>query len=469
MSIEIREANNPAMTGFGQHSMQQIAELQKALTLSQNYGTTAPGSLTGASALAVESLDRILHTVTNSVEHLKLWKDIKKERVDQEIFQYNVHNSYGAEVSPFFTMGGNPVTTDSKYNREFGQVKYLGTQAQVYHNLTLMQPAHGPIVARETKNKTIELLSRNERFMFLADSNINSLEYDGLERQLAVKGSDAQYQATVMDGYDSVASNTVFLDARGAFLDDDILEDAALMSVNGFGMADSLYLGTNTHSKFSRQFFAKQITAPGTAVTSGQMVPEHNGVLSFKFKSSLFNRPRKTPLSASTSASSAPTFTLTTPADSASEFASTDAGTYSYKISAVYSDGETLPSAAVAEAVAAGDKVVAAITYTGSPLYFNVFRAPVGTTANWEFTIRVKPLGSTASHDIDFNAKLPGKATAYLLQQQDGETICWKQLGPMVKFDLATTATAYTWNQLLYGAPLVTAPKRNVVIENLNT
>ena len=58
-------------------------------------------------------------------------------------------NSYGAEVSPFFAMGGTPTATDANYHREVFQVKYLGTQGQVQHNLTLIQAAHGPVVARK--------------------------------------------------------------------------------------------------------------------------------------------------------------------------------------------------------------------------------------------------------------------------------------------------------------------------------
>jgi len=464
---EAQFANNYDVTGFGAHTSQEVAELQKALSISQNYGSTAPNSLTGGSALAVESLDRTLKLVTNSVEHLRLWKDIGKEKVDQEVFEYNVQNSYGQEVSPFFQMGGNPTSTDAKYNREFGMCKYLGTQAQVHHNLTLIAAAHGPVVARETKNKTIELLSRNERFMFSADSTVNSLEYDGIEQQMLVKGSDAQYLSTAMAGFDTVDTGSVFIDARGGSLDDDLLEQAGLRSLNGFGMADCMFLGTDTHSRFSRQFYAKQLLAPGTSINSGQMVPQHNGALSFKFKPSLFNRPRQAPLTTTVSASAAPTLAnLATPADAASEFASADAGTYSYRISAVYADGETTAATEINGAVASGDKVTIEITYTGAPLYFNVFRAPVGTTTGHLFTKRIAPAGSGVAHNVDFNAKLPGTATAFLLQN-DGEVVVWKQLGSMVKYDLATIDTSYRWNQLIYGAPLITAPKKNVIIENL--
>ena len=140
---------NQELTGFGQHSAQEVEELQKALSIGGEYASQTPGTLAGGAALAVEDLDRTLKLVTFSMEHLRIWKDIVKTKTSQIVSQYNVQNSYGAEVSPFFQMGGTPTPTDANYHREVFQVKYLGTQGQVQHNLTLIQAAHGPVVARK--------------------------------------------------------------------------------------------------------------------------------------------------------------------------------------------------------------------------------------------------------------------------------------------------------------------------------
>lgn len=468
MDILNQVANDPSMTGFGSHSAREVEELQKALSISQNYGTTAPGSLTGGSALAVEDLDRTLKLVTHGLEHLRLWKDILKERVTQTVHEYNVQNSYGQEVSPFFQMGGTPQSTDANYDREIIQVKYLGTQGHVQHNLTLIQAAHGPVVARAVKNKTVELLARNERAMFEADSSINSLEYDGIDAQIRAKEDSSQYKSTAFAGYESVgADDSVIIDAGGSELDEDRCEEMALRAVNNFGMPMDMYLGTDVHSRFSKAFYAKQRVMSGATLVAGQKVKEFNGTLDFRFKPSLFNRPRKAPLASAVSASSAPTTAdLDSPADGDSQFGSADAGTYSYRISAVYADGETLASTEINGAVSAGDKVTIKITWSGSPLYFNVFRAPVGTTTGHEFIGRIAPGTSGAAHDVDFNAKQPGTASAYLLMH-DPDVLCWKQLGSMIKYDLAVTDTSYKWLQLMYGTPLVSAPRKNVIAENL--
>jgi hypothetical protein len=461
-------ANDPSMTGFGSHSAAQMEALQKALAISQNYGTTAPNSLAGGSALAVEDLDRTLKLVTHGLEHLKLWKDIIKEKIPQTVHEFNVQNSYGQEVSPFFSMGGTPQSTDANYAREVIQVKYLGTQGQVQHNLTLIQAAHGPVIAREVKNKTIELLARNERAMFEADSSINPLEYDGIFAQVAFKEQQAAFQSTAFAGYDAAgSSSSVILDIRGQF-DDVVAEQMALKNVNNFGMAMDCYLGTDVHSKFSRDFYNKQRTLPGETLTSGNRVKEHTGTLDFRFKPSLFNRPRIAPLSVSVSASAAPTLaSMLTPSDAASEFGASDAGTYGYKVSLVYMDGETAPSSEISGAVAAGDKVTIQISYVGAPLYANIFRSPLnGAGAGWAFIGRIALLSSGSAMNVDYNAQLPGSAKAFLLMH-DSDALCWKQLGSMIKYDLAVTDTSYRWLQLLYGTPLVAAARKQTIAENL--
>ena len=107
------------------------------------------------------------------------------------------------------------------------------------------------------------------------------------------------------------------------------------------------------------------------------------------------------------------------------------------------------------------------LTYSGSPLYFNVFRAPVGTTSGWLFIGRVAPAGTgVAMTGVDENARVPGSARAYLLMH-DPDVLAWKQLGSLIKYDLAVTSTSYNWLQLLYGMIVIQAPRKNTIIDNL--
>ena len=208
---------------------------------------------------------------------------------------------------------------------------------------------------------------------------------------------------------------------------------------------------------------------PGAVVTSGHRVPSHMGSLDYRFKSSIFNRPRKEALSVAVSAGAAPTVAnFLSPADAASQFGAADAGTYSYKVSAVFADGETVPSGAITAAVAQGDKVTIDISYAGTPLYFNIFRAPVGTTANYQYIQRIAVTTSGTAHTVDYNSFLPGTAKAYLLMHGK-DTLAFFQLGSMIKYDLAVTDTSYKWLQLLYGTPVVLQGRKHVMLKNLTS
>lgn len=462
------------MSGFGAHTAQEVETLQKALTIGSDYATDLPQNLTQGGALAVEDLDRTLKLVTYGLETIRLWKDLIKDRAIQTVHEFNIQAGYGAELSPFFAMGGTPTETDAIYNRDIAIVKYLGTMGQVQHNLTLIQAAHGPVVAREVKNKTVELLGKQERALFVASSAINALEYDGLDYQLRSKSGEAKYQSTSFQGYTTAGQSDNGLpgnvvDLRGADLDEDVNEEASLIAVNNFGMPQDMYLSPDVLSFYNRTFYAKERVRPGDTTSSGYRIKEFSGTLNFRLKSNLFNRPRRFPLTTAVGSESAPTLSaLTVASDSNSQFASTDAGTWYYEVSAVYADGETLVSGQQSIAVAAGQSVSGTLTYSGSPLYFNVFRGiAAGNDSDLEFIQRVAPptSGSGNSQLLDENIFLPGLASSYLLMH-DPDTLVWKQLGSMIKYDLAVIDTSYRWLQLLYGMPVIQAPLKHVIIAN---
>jgi hypothetical protein len=461
---------NTAITGFGAHSMEEVGELYKALSIGDEYATTTPGNLSGGPALAVEDLDRTLKLVTNSLQDLRLWKDIEKEKVGQTVHQYDIQNSYGAETSPFFQMGSTPFQTDAGYNRDLAIVKYLGKHGSVKHNLTLIQAAHGPVVAREVKNKTVELLTSNERAMFEADSSIQELEYDGVDALIRSREGDSKFTAQVFAGYYEAGTDaSVVIDAAGATLSEEIAEDACLVAVNNLGRPMDMYLSTTAHSTFSKDFYDKHVTRPGDSTAAGYRVPEFNGSLNFRFKPSVFNITRKVPLSVAVSATAAPSaLASSVSTDASSQFEAADAGDYGYAVSAVYADGETIASSVQTQAVLAGEIVNLTPTYTGSPLYLNVFRTAKDDAAgDLKFLKRVKPNGSASIiNGVDTNSIIPGKEKAYLLMH-DPDVLVFKQLGNMIKYDLAVIDTSYRWLQLMYGMVVIQQPRKNVIIDNL--
>lgn len=307
--------------------------------------------------------------------------------------------------------------------------------------------------------------------MFVADSTINSLEYDGVDAQIRTKGASSKYTAQGWVGYNVAGVNdSPVMDNRSSTdasqdLSQETLEQAGLQALNAFGRPKQCYLPTDVHSRYSRSFYLSQRTMPGMMMPSGFYTPDFRGTIKFDFRPSVFLRARQQVLSSAVSASAAPAVSFSATGTTGSFAAS---GTYSYRISAVYADGETLAAAQGTQAVTAGQIVSSTITYSGTPLYFNIFRAPVGTTAGHLFIGRAGlPAGGSGNAvAIDSDTTLPGSSSAYLLMN-DPDVLCWKQLGSLIKYDLAVTNTSYQWLQLMYGSMLIMQPRKNIIISNI--
>jgi len=456
---------------FSGHDMEQLEELNKALTAGHQYADTLPGAMTGGGVYQYESLDKTLRLVSYEMKNLKFWPDIPKDQAYNTVEEFDVQNSYGNNASPFFSMGDAPVEKDAGYSRHVGKVKYVGTQRKVTHDLTLVKSAHGPVIAREVKNGTMFILGAQERALFEAsETSFNSLEYEGVESQIVAGDTNSKFQAQAFEGYNN--NNSVVYDLRGSVLDEDIMEEVALTVLNNFGTPTDLYLDTKAHSDFSRSFFPKQrIAAPGTQVRGGVVIPDYQSSAGvFALKSNVFRRPRRSYLTVAnnSNAPAAPSFSIAPAAgaDPASLFGATDIGNYYYVASSFNEHGESAGTASAIVAVTTGDKVTFTLADQVSTYGFMVFRsAKDGLATTSEFVTRIIK-GTTTTLVTDLNETLPGLSKGYLMKM-DADNVCFKQLAPMMKMDLAIVGTAYRWMQLHYGMPLVFTPRFNVVLKNI--
>ena len=103
---------------------------------------------------------------------------------------------------------------------------------------------------------------------------------------------------------------------------------------------------------------------------------------------------------------------LMTVEDSRSNFSQKNAGVYSYRITAVYPDGETRSLTSASVTVEAGQVVTALITYEGSPFYFNVFRSDGEEDVGHKYITRLTPAGSGIEYLLDLNRLMPRKLSA---------------------------------------------------------
>lgn len=452
--------------GFGSVTQQDVDELHKALSAGNDINP--PGSAVAGDgfALRVESLEQTLKNTTFKMEHIKFWKNINKLPAYNTVEEHNEISSYGENVDAGFIGEGDlPEEEDSTYERKFAIVKFLGTTRRVTHPMSLVRPAHGPMIARETVNGTMHLLRIMEKALFYGDSSLSALQFDGFFKLMS----------------DNAPATNV-IDLRGEPLSEDRLTDGALtiQDAPNYGTPTHMYLNPKVKADLVKTFFPKE--RHPTFIGDGRLVGLDIGGFTspagdVKFEPDVFITDGGGPGVARGDAAKRPanptiSTAATTPVDAASQFIASDAGNYFYKVVAVNRYGRSAPVAvgAGAVAVAAGDKTTFGITPGGSTSvgWYEIYRTTVGGAAGTERLILRVPNAAGAGEQTidDYNANLPGTTSAFLCQQ-NLESMSYKQLAPMVKIPLATIDSSIRWMQLIYGVPVLYTPGKNVVFKNI--
>jgi hypothetical protein len=469
--------------GYGTASAQDVDELNKALSAGAGYAG-APTALTGGGALQVESLDASLKSVTYEMKNIKMWPMIAKDQAFNTIEQYNRQDAFGDQAKGFIAEGALPRSEDASYSRQVQRVRFIGVTRELTHVYTLVRNAHGDAIAREIRNGTMRILEIVERSLFMGRANYQDaaglyngsdaaildadLSWDGLDKQIRKGDSDASAKAKAFTGYG--VEESVVADSRGSILDEDVLEDDSRIIAENFGQANVMMLDTKSHSDLGRQFYPKERVVPmgvaqGKAGFVLQQFVASSG--SFDLVSDVFLRPKRGQQAVSDGPAAPAAPAMAASADANSKFAAADAGTYSYKVAAINAAGEGPLSAAASQAIIAGEKAELTIAGVAGAIAYAVYRAPIGSTSNHEFIGMIAPAAVGAGALFkDLNHKLPGLAQSFLLSNE-AEVMRFKQLAPLMKMDLAIVATAYRWMQLLYGTPIVYAPRKCLVRQNI--
>lgn len=470
MTVGLGQFQNGSIgSGFGAGSEADIQNLSKALEAGYQQGA----GKTGGSALRVESLEASLKVLTYTSSHVKFWKKMPKSPAYSTVEEYNQLTDYGGDASPFVQEGELPQATDSSYIRRTQLVKFLGTTREVTHQATLVHPAHGDLIAIENQNGILWLLQQVERHLFAGDS---SLAFDGESEQ--------------WDGLDALIDSSMVIDLEGGTLQEADIEEAANMIIENYGFPTDMFLGTRTMSDLVKTFYPReriQMPAPsnGQIGNTIQTMATQAGVI--EFNPDVFIRRTPAPPAAATSASA--------PATPASIAAGAATGTtgdhnkgsasgttyYSYVVTACNRFGESAPTAFLGAAVSisqvnkdAGAYLPLTVTNPGvigafPPEYFRIYRtaasatnAVVSSLASYSLIAQVPASSQAASGTTvfnDVNLILPGTSSAYL-GELTPSVLTFRQLMPLMKMDLAVLSPAYRWMILLYGTPVLFAPKK---------
>jgi len=452
------------LEGFGAESAVEVQELRKALTAGQDVNSPGVAAGTGF-PLRIESLERTLKVVTYRMDDVRLWRNVTKLPAYNTVEEYNRLREYGSGSASFIAEGDLPTGDDSTYSREFTIIKYVGTTRAVTHVMSLVRPAHGPVIAQETVNGTAFLLKQIEKALFFGDSTLIPVQWDGLQSLITAGAPTAN-----------------IIDLRGLPLGEEVLNDAALTvkTAPNYGRPTDLYCADGAYSDLAKSFYpAERYPIPQGGWQDGMVGMSIKGFHSMVgpvfFNPDVFLEFGTIPGAAvGSSLRPDPVTENVAPAcvadgTAANKFAASDIGDYRYRVVSVNRYGKS--AALVMTGPVTMDGATKKITMTvadGAKLAscYEVYRSPKnGAAATEKLAFTVARAGATTLI-TDQNIYLPGMSTAFLIQQNI-EFFSFKQLAPFVKIPLATVDTSIRWMQLLYGAPTVYAPGKAVIFRNV--
>jgi hypothetical protein len=469
MSEMISLSHYDGLNGFGSVPMQSVQSLKKALEA--GYQVT---NQTGGGALRVESLESTLKVVTFSDQHIKFWKKIPKSPAMSTVEEYNEVSAYGPAGSAFTLEGELPSATDTSYARRTQLVKFMGTTREVSHPATLVNPAHGDVIALENQNGILWLLQRVEQALFQGDGS------------LAASGVSEQW-----DGLDALIDPTSFIDLEGNPLQEADLEEASNQIVEAYGFPTDLFSDYRSMSDLAKTMYPRErinLPAPvnGKVGQSVGSMETQGGVI--EFNPDLFITRNPSPPTAATHANAPDTPQAITSAQSGTD-GDFEKGTqatgdteYAYVCTACNRFGESAHSPVMAstETITAANRAAGLhvdLTLTNAASigafpteFFRIYRtvamaasASVPTdAAEYSLIMQVATSSQAASGTTavdDLNFILPFTSTAYM-GQLDNSVLTFRQLAPMMRLDLAVVAPAYRWMILLYGTPILFTPRK---------
>lgn len=443
--------------GFGMGTGQEVSNLNKAL--SAGYATS-PDAQKDGGAFRVESLDNSLKVLTYTDQHVKLWKRIPKTKAYNTVEEYNQLLSYGNDGGGFLTEGELPDTQDSTYQRKAMFIKFLGVTREVTHPMTLVNSAHGDVMARMNQDGILWMLRKIENGLFWGNSKLGVggseyVEFDGLD--------------TLID-----AGNTI--DLAGQALSEKHINYGAQLIIENYGVPTDLFMPFEVYGQFSQEFLDRQrilmpSASPNTAGTVIDKYNTHGGPVNIE--PNIFLKKTK-PLPAQATSPKAPaqpasvTGALNDTANDA-EFGKSGAGTYTYYVTAANKHGESVPTKITAGVATTGADLSKSINITITnaassvfPVdYLVVYRSEKDSEQAYQIArIPVSSVSAGATTVFqDKNEVMPNTYTAFMGEMNEN-IIAFKQLAPMMKMDLATLAPSYRWMILLYGAPVLYAPKK---------
>lgn len=455
--------------------IEQLQSLMKALEAG-SYNA-APGALAQGAALMVEDLSPVMQNVTFDDSHIKLQKLLPSKDVKSQLHQFNRQLDYGIFGGSAQHEGGIGEEDTSNFVRAVVPMAYYSTVRRVTVAANMIGAFDGVKAEdRSAADAAMKLAGDIEFDLFRGQSDFsNAGVFDGNPAAVAnvpnmvgvdqqIRQSDAQSNTQDLMFAEYGSDQTVVISAGGA-LTQSTIEDAAVRSAMNMGAADRLILDPISLSAYNKLAHAKEriVLAGAAQESSGANLRTQwtsSGAVSLEASRFLSGKTR--PARARNGSPAAPAIAL---AEVAAAGAILDPGTYTYFVTAANERGESMPSAASSQAVAAlGNKVTVTITAVSGAKYYNVYRSAAGGSAASAKLIGkiAQGAGNPVFHDLGNRA--PGSVTGFLIQ---ANTLGIAQLAGYSKLKLAVSDLSLPEAHFRFLSLAAYQPRKNVLIENI--
>ncbi len=471
-------------------------------------------------ALATLNLDTTMTSVLYDNQHLVMWNWLNRVPSINPLYQWTERDQYGSIRGGFgFAQGGVPKTGVAAWTRNQAQVCFFG----VRRGITDVEAQSGLLggvmvdpVQEEDRDGAFQVLGRAELNFTWGDPLVtdnfgNTVNYPGTYMQMT--------DMTGAYAYGRAALGSNVLDLQGRYLNfTDLNSISATLYQQGklgsfanlrmFAPPSVLEDLSNLRNYVERRVLQPEIPAGRTGIgfTTGTPLPGHStnfGVIPFTASIFLDEVPNGQPIlygdpeaespaiPSCTVAAGAPTGGVTSYFLAENGIGESDAGTYSFWVSAVNDSGESFVSGmtvnssgeatgvATPESVAVAVGQVVTVTITpgasnGQPVtQFRIYRGTSDNVADPSTTlighIAVSPVNTPASVAFtDNNSRRSGTKIAILMERTPNNTAI-AQMAPLTKYPLAIVQTKVEWLLLLYHVLVIKARQRCYLIKNIGS
>lgn len=464
---------------LNQNMLKSHAELRKAGVGYPLQGmpfdsSTIPGG--SYAPLVPQSIQPIIDNATFTEDTLVFWKMLAKQSVTTPVLEWVRRRSYGGTAtSPFIAEGGVPAITQSEFDRNVVRMKYMAVFRQVTDVLanTQLLGNIGQARALEAADGAVELLFRQEKFLFHADSAVNPLEYDGL-----------------ISSIEKGAPQNVF-DAQGATISGQELQEiiGQLVSAPNYASPTHVLMSPRHYAWYQNSLLPFKrgdlaVNGPLTFNTQGISVGWSRGSVPLTevvhmawdehpiIRTQGDGPPAQLPIAASAVEDVA-----------GSKFRAQDVNgvKFFYTLEAVGDQGVTrfpTSGAVTIEAGGAAELELADESYpiatTGSIRYYNIFRATVPSSESaptdprkYYFVGRAarNPNGDTVIRDL--NAQRPNSAPMIIIQNRP-DVLEWREfLSTTMRPITLSRTTLEQFLLMMFGALKVSVPTKMFLIKNV--